>query len=241
MQTTYRRGFTLVELLVVIVVISILMAMAVPALIGARETARQTQCMKNQTEIANAVNLYVAAKGHYPGYVNPPGHSWPVVLLPHLGENGLWKQWRVKADPGARGIGQVDILKCPDDSRDEGGGKAMLSYVANRNIFLDRVGSPNQNLAPSDVDTLTQTIMISERMKNTGPWTTTNLQSLTFPPPDASTTSWPNRTAAVMADYLGSAHPDLLIVTFLDGSSKKVPLSAPCKNYQLGPKTWLDD
>ena len=52
------RAFTLVELLVVISIVSILMAIAVPALNGARRQARALLGMRNQKEVASSVNLY---------------------------------------------------------------------------------------------------------------------------------------------------------------------------------------
>ena len=52
------RAFTLVELLVVISIISVLLAISVPALNGARRQAHAVLSMRNQKEITGSINLY---------------------------------------------------------------------------------------------------------------------------------------------------------------------------------------
>ena len=54
-----RRAFTLVELLVVIGIIAVLIAIAVPTLAKAREAARRTVCLSNTSQLTKAVLLYL--------------------------------------------------------------------------------------------------------------------------------------------------------------------------------------
>lgn len=52
------RGFTLVELLVVIAVVAVLVSILLPALAGARESARTVKCLSNQRQLATGWTLY---------------------------------------------------------------------------------------------------------------------------------------------------------------------------------------
>ncbi len=67
-----NRGFTLVELLVVIAIIVVLVAILYPVFQSVRERARETQCIANLNSIAVAVKAYRQDFGRYP---TPPYYS----------------------------------------------------------------------------------------------------------------------------------------------------------------------
>lgn len=56
--TSFRRGFTLVEIMIVVAIIGIIIAIAVPAFLRARETARGRACQENLSKIDGAKETY---------------------------------------------------------------------------------------------------------------------------------------------------------------------------------------
>jgi len=131
---TYRKrtGFTLVELLVVVLIISILAGLLVPAVQNARARARVAQCTNNQKELAQGIQQYELAKQRLPGYVNTVAGkplSWVLPLFPYIGREDIWREWRRAADETGVEEIQVEQLVCPSDLTKSG--NYPLSYVAN--------------------------------------------------------------------------------------------------------------
>jgi prepilin-type N-terminal cleavage/methylation domain-containing protein len=101
------RGFTLVELLVVIFIIGLLIALLLPAVQSARQTAWRASCANNLRQLGVALNVYNTAQGCFPSglnygnYASPPtanDSSLPLrmiysnaffSLLPHIEKGAL--------------------------------------------------------------------------------------------------------------------------------------------------------
>ena len=90
-----KRGFTLVELLVVIAIIAMLVTLLLPAVQAAREAARTIQCKNNLKQMGLSLLNYHDAVGEYPLGVygaagSSVGYGWATKLLPFIEEQGIY-------------------------------------------------------------------------------------------------------------------------------------------------------
>ena len=131
---TRRRGFTLVELLVVIAIIASLIGLLLPAVQGARESSRRTQCLNNERQLVLGLLLYHDVKKKFPpahidnNPSNPRHHlSWQAHILPFIEEEAAYKKidfvnlstaLNTNGNPAAyAGLATVEIpsFVCPSD------------------------------------------------------------------------------------------------------------------------------
>jgi prepilin-type N-terminal cleavage/methylation domain-containing protein len=144
-QCSYRRkpvageahGFTLVELLVVIAIIGILVALLLPAIQAARESARATQCKNQLRQIALACMNHHDVHKHFPtggwgwhwvgdpdrGFGKDQPGGWLFNALPYfedttireLGSDGNEKTVTATQKAGAKTVvgSPLDLINCP--------------------------------------------------------------------------------------------------------------------------------
>ena len=110
------RRFTLVELLVVIAIIGILIALLLPAIQAARETARITQCKNNLKQIGLAFQAHHSTYKQFPDWrlgleldrrprprvmakLQPGG--WAYNILPFMEETSDSRSWQGHARTAA--------------------------------------------------------------------------------------------------------------------------------------------
>jgi prepilin-type N-terminal cleavage/methylation domain-containing protein len=144
-------GFTLVELLVVIAVVSLLAGLTLPAVQSAREAARRIACGNHLRQLGLAVNEYVGVFEAYPSPLgdsdvplSPHQFSLYTQILPQLERDAEYHAinfeapaWDFYLFDQARGSYQpnstvmavsLDVLLCPSDG---GGGSPGWTGPAN--------------------------------------------------------------------------------------------------------------
>ncbi|MDB5172888.1 MAG: N-terminal cleavage protein [Phycisphaerales bacterium] len=105
MAPSRRRGFTLVELLVVIGIIAVLLTILIPALGRARRAGQRTACASNLRQITMAMIAYTHDNEDYFPY-----HAGDTV---HHAENWIW--WETQ------GVPSLDVLNSP-----------VMRYIGNK-------------------------------------------------------------------------------------------------------------
>jgi prepilin-type N-terminal cleavage/methylation domain-containing protein len=134
------RGFTLVELLVVIAIIGVLVALLLPAIQAARESARRSQCINNLRQLGIACQLFENSKKKFPsaggavqqfndtaenakplyGYEYA---SWMFQILPYIEQQNLYDMREgggTVTTSGFKRTGMVEVkvptYQCPSRS-----------------------------------------------------------------------------------------------------------------------------
>ena len=127
------RGFTLVEMLVVVAIIGLLVGLLVPAVQVAREAARRSQCGNHLRQIGLAIQSRESGMKSLPAASTDPvvdgiwnwtdtpdalHHGWATVILPYLEESrlhALVDRTKSAFDPANRPAAgtMIPVYRCP--------------------------------------------------------------------------------------------------------------------------------
>ncbi len=180
-----RRGFTLVELLVVVAILAILVSLLLPAVQQARAAARRIQCANHLRQIGLAVHNYAdvhlmlppGAMIVGPSFGTASGWGWGAMLLPYLEQTPLYSEidFNLPTAVGSnaeRISNSISTWRCPSDtgpstldvstSSTESFELAHGNYAAN----AEMMGGLSSVRFADVIDGLTNTVMISERASN---------------------------------------------------------------------------
>lgn len=208
LTATRRPGFTLLELMGVIMIITVLIALLLPAIQQAREAARNAQCQNNLRQIGMALaNYHDAFRVLPPGTVNATGPieskengyhvSWLVQILPQLGypntyraidfSETIYSKQNKAMEPATV---QKTIFRCPSSPRSRGRASSYAGshHHVEAQIDVDNTGVLflNSSVKHNDlVDGKSHTLFVGEILD------------------DATTLSWMSGTRATLRNAGG--------------------------------------
>lgn len=195
-----NKGFTLVELLVVIGIVAALIAILLPTLGGVRARAASVSCLSNVRQIAVAALMYAQEQKWYVTYLPPtataPAKDRKELLHPYL------QQGKSNADTAGR-----QVWTCPSNTNPD----LEASYGFNINLNGTRLNR---------IRRWSETVALVDAGLKDQPAGSPSLSTHCWPPGRVATTS------SCRPNHL--RHPQqLLSVGFVDGHAQTLPMRPP--------------
>ena len=190
-------GFSLIELVVVMAVISVLLSISLPAILHVREAGRQVQCQNNFRQVSLAMHHFLDVGQRFPDNFALP---WPLEISPFSEGSNFKDPFCADSNPNSperqkRLHAEMPLLRCPS------GRSIDFNGYPGSNIGLnpDLLACGLQEIT----DGTSNTLMLGELPSDLGfPWAA---GPLAFPA------------------GLGSAHPQKKNVALADGSIRWIP------------------
>lgn len=225
-----RKGFTLIEILIVIAIIGILAALLFPVFAGARNSARKATDISNGRQLAIAMALYTA---DYDGiYASNNWGAAFVLLDPYLKSTEVW---RGQSHSGVFTVRTCywDNFAAGCDTREQK--RVLTGWLLNNDVVGGFFAPPRSSLR---VTNPSQTVLLAENHvwgareaalnapANSLPWTAQigvsacyeRFQARYNPDWNISPTgTWPTGISTGNASRLGAHHNDGLVIVFADG------------------------
>lgn len=176
------RGFSLLEVLISLAIITILVGLLVPTLIHARDSARATLCAGNLRQIGGAWQLYISNHDRFPRHAMDPEWNYGGVEFrgverrPVLADDRPINHYLAEPDE-FRSAALISLFRCPSDSgvfvREgrkrgpsvlSGGGTCYevlgTSYLANPFILTATTGPEHRALRVSEVQVSASRLLV---------------------------------------------------------------------------------
>lgn len=115
-NSSRKRGYTLIEILVVIMIIGILSLLVLRAVQSARRSSQSLACRSNLKQLGLAVSQYESTHATLPPSRTGIGYSWFVAILPQLDQAQLFNSINIQTESGTLARVVLNVLLCPADS-----------------------------------------------------------------------------------------------------------------------------